>query len=560
MAIMWPRELPPDITSNPLRKSECRVYRRFQEVLDDSFVVFYSRPWLGLTPYGEEKDGECDFLIAHPDKGILAIEVKGGGVAYDPEREQWTSTDRWGFIHNIKNPAMQATSSKYQILNKLNRSPAWVRRFICARHGVIFPDSEKPEEDLGASIPLQICCFLDDFENDLRGWVLNRFGEHGDHSYREKALGNDGMKALEELLAHPFHLHVPMGNILAQDDSRIETLTHQQFHILETIQDIQRAVISGGAGTGKTVLAMEEATRCADAGMRVLLTCYNRPLAEEIGHRLEPWKSVTVATFHELCFRFAKDAGIPVPEGETTNQLFRVTYPELLIRALETLPEQRFDAIILDEGQDFLPAWMSALNAALNPKGKGLLRVFIDSNQSVYGNINIFSEDFQLVPIRLTHNMRNTKRIHSTVLDYYRGYAMNSVGPEGVAVEWIPAGTIPEIHQKIDERIYQLVSQERLSPSDIAVLVATEKDITECAPADRLGGHECRRAGRTEENTITMDTVRRFKGLESRIVILASTSGLIGDRELIYVALSRARTHLIIIGDINGLKQSAIQN
>ena len=78
-----------------------------QEVLEDPFVVFYSRPWLGEKPDGEEIDGECDFVVAHPDLGFLALEVKGGAVAYDPEMDRWTSRDRFGFLHYIKNPVGQ---------------------------------------------------------------------------------------------------------------------------------------------------------------------------------------------------------------------------------------------------------------------------------------------------------------------------------------------------------------------------------------------------------------------------------------------------------------------
>jgi hypothetical protein len=514
---------------------------------------------LGLTPFGEEIDGECDFLIAHPEIGILTIEIKGGGVAYDPEMEKWTTRDRWGFVHKIKNPVQQALSSKYQILKKLNDSPVWTSRFIRARHGVIFPDSEKPDEDLGAGTPLNICCFLDEFENDLRGWIMNRLGESDGLSFMEQSLGKDGLNALEDLLAHPFQLHVPMGKILAQDDTRIETLTHQQFHILSTILDIPRAVISGGAGTGKTLLAMEEAIRCANAGMRVLLTCYNRPLSEEIGRRFDPWKMITVATFHELCFRFANKAGIKVPEKQPPDELFKKIYPEILIQALEAMPQQRFDAIIVDEGQDFIPAYISALDVALNTGGKGLFRIFIDSNQSVYGNKTIIPENFHLVPIRLTLNIRNTKKIHSIVKDYYSGYTIDSIGPEGIKVEWIPADSIQEIFKKIDERISQLISHERMNPSDIAVLVPNENDISTYVYEGRLGGHETQCAGSTKKDAIIIDTIRRFKGLERRIVALAVTSKLIGERELIYVAVSRARTHLIIVGDLNGLKQSAIQ-
>lgn len=94
MALMWPRTLPPDVTGNMLRSTECEVFRRLEAVLDDSFVVFYSRPWLGLKPDGEEVDGECDFTVAHPKLGMLTLEVKGGAVAYDPRREQWTGLFR----------------------------------------------------------------------------------------------------------------------------------------------------------------------------------------------------------------------------------------------------------------------------------------------------------------------------------------------------------------------------------------------------------------------------------------------------------------------------------
>ena len=101
--------------------------------LDDSFVVFYSRPWLGLKPDGEEIDGECDFIVAHAELGMLTLEVKGGAVAYDTRTDQWTSRDRWKVTHNIKNPVHQARSAKHELLKKLNTSPHWKTRRIRAR-------------------------------------------------------------------------------------------------------------------------------------------------------------------------------------------------------------------------------------------------------------------------------------------------------------------------------------------------------------------------------------------------------------------------------------------
>lgn len=552
MAVMWPRELPAEIVTNSLRSAECRVYTRLRDVLDDSFVVFYSRPWLGLTPFGEEKDGECDFLIAHPYLGILAIEVKGGEVSYDPKLEKWKSRDRWGYRHEIKNPVNQARTSKHYLLKKLKESGKWKPRRIRARHGVILPDSECPAEDLGPDSPRSIFCCLDEFETDLRQWVMNRYGEFDELSHKEKPLGEDGIRALEALLAHPFQLHVPLGNILASDDAQIETLTYQQFHTLTFIQDIHRATISGGAGTGKTVLAMEEAVRRAGSGEKILFLCFNRPLAEYIHHRLESWKNIKVVTFHELCYEMANRAGIQLPQDISEKNISARKYSEILGKSLQLLPYQRFNVIIVDEGQDFFPEWLSTLDKALHPDG--FLRIFFDSNQSVYGNIPVLPLDINHLPFRLSLNMRNTRRIHEVVQKYYSGPAIEPIGPEGIEVEWIHASSVSEIRSIIDQRVHQMVTEERIRPSDIAVLVSSAQKIAEFAPDARLGGFDCRNAETMDFDFLVLDTIRRFKGLERRVVIIAATPDIAGDRELIYVATSRARAYLVIVGNVSALQ------
>src|SRR5262245_25743364 len=99
MAKLWPHRLPAEIRNNILRAAERRVYDALAAQLDDSWTVFYSRPWLGLSPTGEEIDGEADFVVAHPQRGFITIEVKGGAISYDPRENRWTSTDRFGVIH-----------------------------------------------------------------------------------------------------------------------------------------------------------------------------------------------------------------------------------------------------------------------------------------------------------------------------------------------------------------------------------------------------------------------------------------------------------------------------
>src|SRR4051812_19515940 len=130
MAVMWPRRLPREVRDKPFRRAECRVYERLEVGLDARWAAFYSRPWLGLTSTGEEVDGEADFIVAHPDEGCIALEVKGGRIDYDPREEKWTSTDRYDVERKIKNPVGQARTAKHQILQKLQESSHWRPRRI----------------------------------------------------------------------------------------------------------------------------------------------------------------------------------------------------------------------------------------------------------------------------------------------------------------------------------------------------------------------------------------------------------------------------------------------
>ena len=336
--------------------------------------------------------------------------------------------------------------------------------------------------------------------------------------------------------------------MLSRDDSALQVLTQQQFHILRAIEAVPRAAISGGAGTGKSVLAMEEARRCAENGVRTLFVCYNRGLITEVCHRLKDGPPVAAMTFHELCAHMTGRAGLPCPEGVPEIQLFEEIWPELLMQAFEHLPDERYDAIIVDEGQDFLPLWWTAVEAGLNTEGRGLLRIFYDNNQRVYASAINLPEEVDLIPIRLTLNLRNTRRIHELVRQHYTGHEIEAVGPEGVEVHWIKMDTPDALAQRVSRCVGRLNSLERVPLDDIAVLVSSEAAIETIAPSNRLGEFRTARCDEQSEGRIVVDSIRRFKGLERPVVVIAATPDTVIDRELPYVALSRARTHLIIVG------------
>ncbi|MCO7636660.1 ATP-binding domain-containing protein [Pseudomonas sp. S 311-6] len=521
------------------------MYERLAEVLDDSFHVFYSSPWLGTDRLGNEKDGECDFLVAHHEHGILAIEVKGGReISFDPREDQWRSTDHGGFVHRIKDPVAQARGAKHEILTRLNNSPRWPRRFIHAAHGVIFPSAGSPPGNLGADRPARIFCGSRQFRDGLGAWIADRLkiGQRPDNC---EPLGRDGIAALERLLAHPFTLSFRIGTALAEADAEFRVLEPSQYQILDIIADIPRVLVRGGAGTGKTVVAIEESLRSAGAGRKTLLTCHSRPLAAALERKLRNVDNLTVAGFHALCGQIARQAGISVPAGICEQDLYESALPNALYEAMETQPALRWDTIIVDEGQDFRDIWWVALDACLLPGGR--IRVFMDSNQRVYGSAGDGARDLSVVPVRLSRNLRNTKNIHEVALVHYSGPNIVADGPDGLDVSWVSAENLDAKIEAAYRELRRLVFNEDVAPGDIAVLVNGPAARALFLERSSRTGIPLTDAEAMALEDVVVDTVRRFKGLERPAIVLIVSGEEMDRRELAYVAFSRARAYLCVV-------------
>lgn len=543
MATLWPGILPSVVTSDWRRQAEVRVYNKLRDVLDDDFTVFYSKPWLGIDEHGEEKDGECDFLVAHPSHGMLAIEVKGGAISYDPKQERWLSKDRHGYIHRIKNPVSQAKAAKHEILNRLHGSRKYPYRRIHIAHGVIFPDASVPKKELSIDIPNKILCDARKFRGEFRNWIAERLSEY-QAPERCEPLGQDGIVILEELLAEPFTLDFRIGAAVSEAEEMLQVLEPTQFHILDMIKDMPRALIRGGAGTGKTVIAAHEAKKSAEEGKKTLLTCHSKPLATNLAAKLRDVHGLTVSGFHALCVEMANQSGISMSNSERTKYFYDIELPNALYESMGKKKSLMWDVVVVDEGQDFHSDWWLAIDACV--KEDGILRVLMDSNQKIYYRPEVSVLDIDTVPVRLSRNLRNTKNIHSAAAVHYSGHEIIADGPVGREVEWIEV----DLDAKVDtafRHLKKIVFKENVDFGDVAILCDDSETRDRFLYRARRTQISFTNAELMTLEDVVVDTVARFKGLERSVVI-----HLVGDnreprRELAYVAFSRARAYLCVI-------------
>src|SRR5262249_44196797 len=141
-------------------------------------------------------------------------------------------------------------------------------------------------------------------------------------------------------------------------------LTRDQEAFLRFAANHPRAAVEGVAGSGKTILALAQAQRFACAGKRTLLVCYNRPLADWLRQQLPDRyrDSVNVHTFHGLCAYFCQRAGIRFDASREDDAFWEYQAPELLEQASQLAPSvDKFDAVVVDEGQDFRELWWTVL-------------------------------------------------------------------------------------------------------------------------------------------------------------------------------------------------------
>ncbi|MDZ7736890.1 MAG: ATP-binding domain-containing protein [Gammaproteobacteria bacterium] len=333
-------------------------------------------------------------------------------------------------------------------------------------------------------------------------------------------------------------------------------LTDQQAYMLTFIDQRPRAAIQGVAGSGKTMLAQAQAQRFADRGLSVLFTCFNKGLAHWLQDTLpaDYSEQITVRHFHGLCDEWCQEAGIPFdPDNHDPATFWREIAPNRLMDALDII-QRRFDAIVVDEGQDFHPDWWVPLEA-LNTKAQaGPLYVFFDPAQNLFVDREWNLPDIDGEPYVLERNCRNTRRIAQTCGEIIEKLIeTHELAPEGTETIFRTAQTNREQIQVCGEILKEWVGQGQLQYQQIAILSPLTKPKSSLDGVDNIAKFPIiNDVGAWQKNKgILFSTIRSFKGLEADAVILIDAAEPdtkpYFKRPDYYVACSRAKHRLAVI-------------
>ncbi len=424
MARMYPRTLLEDEVESD---GEKRVFAVLRDGLPDEWEAYHSASWMLRDPAEGALDGEIDFVLCHPDEAILCLEVKGGGI--ECRHGEWFRLID-GKRKRAEDPFKQALDHRYDLERLLDGVDGIRARGLFLVHGLAFPDITVHELVLAPDAPPEIVIDRNDLK-EIEESIERVLAYHRGAREKRKPPGEKGADALRDLLAPEVRIEVPMASEFLDEEEALITLTHDQAMLLNRFGRDPRMVITGCAGSGKTMLAVEQAKRLARKGKDVLFVCFNRALRDHLRAR-EAKSGVEFQSFHALCVQLASQAGVELPEhpeDDTPPEFLDEELPNALVEAIEELGPQ-YDALFVDEAQDLENHWLDALMLTLRDPDEDLVWLFMDANQQVYEARLDVPKEFR--PFDLTVNCRNTQAIAREVLKKYEGEIEPEViGPPG---------------------------------------------------------------------------------------------------------------------------------
>jgi Nuclease-related domain/UvrD-like helicase C-terminal domain len=513
-------------------RAERAVWEALCEQLPDDAVVFH-----GLRLQDRRHEHEADLVVLLPGAGWAVIEVKGGDVRR--QDGEWQQRQQ-GIWHRI-DPVVQAQDCRHVLQRSLGRYAAQAEHSR-AVHLVALPDREADAGFEAPELPRALLIDRQDLK-DLDHRLRQAIELHGAGN---APLTPAATVEMTRLLTGPNLAAADIFAFHAEHEERVRQMTQDQTSILGFLRNQHRVAVVGGAGSGKTWLALEQTRLLAKAGQSVALVCYSRGLAHFLERVVTGWKPAErpsyVGLFHDLPVRWGAPLG-----AENDSAWFEEELPSLLGDLAADRPaKDRFDSIVVDEGQDFSESWWPPTLLALKDREAGGLYVFLDEGQRIFNRLG--SAPIQMAPIPLDHNIRNTKRI-AQVFGSLGVEQSKYEGLQGPPVRFVACRSDDAI-DAADTAVEHLTQVEGWPPGSVALLTTMHRHPVQTEMVEGVGWD-----GYWDDFFAAEDVfyghVLGFKGLERPVVVLAVNGfrDVSRAREMLYVGLSRARTQLVVCGD-----------
>ncbi|HQZ36840.1 MAG TPA: NERD domain-containing protein/DEAD/DEAH box helicase [Ilumatobacteraceae bacterium] len=513
--------LPADFDLTLLEHSELRVCTAFLAGLDDSWTVIPTVPVLV-----EGKDCEIDVVLVSASRGVILVEVKGGVVTV--EGGAWVQNGRV----MTKSPTSQVTKAKHNLMKRLRSAGINLEGlFVC--HAVALPDvGSVPTAGLGLDAPAEIVFAKPQLEFPTRA-VNGLLREHG-------PIPPERITRLLAALRPDIAFDGSEGQVLQWAGKQLDAETRVHLTNVSGLDKNHRVLVTGGAGTGKTMLVQQWAQRAVVRGERTAVVCFNKPIADQLQRSLAD-ADVMVGTYHDIAVRLLEPHGFRVGAAPTPEYWLNVPTDSLEFHAREI--GTPFDTIIVDEGQDMYPHWFASLERLLDPRGPRNLLVVADPAQAIY--VKPWSPPADMMELPLVFNLRNCLAI-AKLVQRLGGPSPLPSAPYGDAVVHRYAGGNKEVRKRVRDEVQALTQSYGIPYSQIAVLT-THRNTRDALVDEPIEGCPLVRWADRSEDTVLCETVHRTKGIERTAVILVDTSGE-PDKVLLYVGVSRAVSVLRLVG------------
>ena len=564
MARLIPAVLGPDA---PM--SERIVFAAFSQ-LPDSWTLLWDVP-VGLFGRPRADLRQIDCLLMHERLGLLVVEVKGGEIRV--EQGAWSTRRRgaqeWKPLP--RSPFKQAADQRYTLQRFLAQEfridPASLA------HAVAFPGCDVTT-DLGPDAPRELAIDASDLRSPSE--ALHRVRQHwGDCP----PLSGELIEAVLNRLRPSFEMTILSASVAADTTAGLERETRRQALMVEgqievyrTLLSTDRVVVLGGAGTGKTVIAAQLARQLASTGSRTLLLCHRSAVEAFLatllgirsthrsyeGHSSEALHS---ATWLKVASAVAEAVDRPpLPASDPALS-------EYFLDFCDSLPAP-YDALVLDEGQEFTPQQIEALTWLLSDPDTSPIYIFADPFQ----HSGIFTTSPQdrvekrvhyrwtspitAETVLLTTNCRNSTPIAELASRFYPHKAPVSVvdGPDPQFHQVSEANVLPETFRVVS----RLIGQEGFRPNQLLVVLIgfSAKEADQAAAREQILTVPLKQVSRfpltPKDLRVACGRPDDVQGLEADAIVVAYRRGpdTTGMQRDMYIATSRARSVLHVVSNL----------